>query len=389
MPNPSATDWVGLYQVGAPDMAYQSWVYVSGSVSPGTPAASGSAAFTVPTTSTPGSYEVRYFISNSYTRLATSDSVAVTSPTPTTTPEATATATIGTSTPVATSTAVPTATGVPSTDPTPTQISTSSGDWRSIVVPEPEGDRKANHGWFVSWVAQIAKTFEDVKHGLIVSFFAQSDLGTDDDKEKKANHSNRGNDDATATAAAAASTPTTAPTSTAQPTATAVPATATATTVPPTATAVPATATTIPTEPPTATATTTPTQNAARDAKKEDKKNPRGQQDEEDEDKKNPGGHRDEENSGQTSGSALSNVDGSETAPTATPSAGRSEDSRGPKEGRKVGTTGDAGSPPVADEEEVNPGNNERESSEVDRDRDQRETTPRNDPKPNSGGRNR
>lgn len=71
VPSPTSTDWVGLYAVGGPDSAVVAWRYTTG-------AASGSVAFTVPSGTPTGSYEVRLFANNSYRRLATSGVVTVT-----------------------------------------------------------------------------------------------------------------------------------------------------------------------------------------------------------------------------------------------------------------------------------------------------------------------
>src|SRR5207249_2503129 len=61
---PTSTDWVGLFLAGAPNSAYIFSVYTGG-------AASGSLTVSVPTTATPGSYEVRLFAHNGFTLLAT------------------------------------------------------------------------------------------------------------------------------------------------------------------------------------------------------------------------------------------------------------------------------------------------------------------------------
>ncbi|MDQ6949951.1 MAG: right-handed parallel beta-helix repeat-containing protein, partial [Actinomycetota bacterium] len=57
---PTATDWVGLYAVGAPDSAYRSWQYTGG-------ASDGATTLTVPTSETTGPHEVRLFANDGYT----------------------------------------------------------------------------------------------------------------------------------------------------------------------------------------------------------------------------------------------------------------------------------------------------------------------------------
>lgn len=379
IPDPSATDWLGLYQAGAPDMSYISWVYVSGSATPSAPMASGSVTFTIPDTATPGSYEIRLFADNGYVRLATSSPVMVSEPTPTSTAEPTSTPTV-TNTPEPTSTPTTTPTTEPVATSTPT--SGSSDDWRSIVIPTPEGDRKANHGWFVSWIARFAKTFEDIRHGLIVSFFARSDLGKDNGEDEE--------EDATATPTEEA---TAIPTGTAQPTATVVP----------TATSEP-TATQVPTVDSTVTPTVTPTSGTAQETSLQSKEQERQQRKEERESQKelekqqrkeereshkekNRNSLQQEEQTGQTYGFAPFTIDKSETPSATTDSSGsQSPGSRGPKEGRKVGDSGDVGSPPFADEEEVFPGRSERRSTEVGQKRDEAGNSQRSDPKPSSSG---
>jgi hypothetical protein len=74
---PSGADWIGLYASGAADGSYQAFVYDatcttnSGSVGK----SSGSCTFTMPNTG--GSYQLRLFSNNSYTRLATSNTITV------------------------------------------------------------------------------------------------------------------------------------------------------------------------------------------------------------------------------------------------------------------------------------------------------------------------
>ena len=61
---PTAYDWVALYAAGAPDYQVKAWKYTGG-------AATGSLSLSVPWGLAPGSYEVRLFSNNSYTRLGT------------------------------------------------------------------------------------------------------------------------------------------------------------------------------------------------------------------------------------------------------------------------------------------------------------------------------
>src|SRR5262245_36714686 len=61
---PTTTDWIGLYSAGAAPSAYSDWMYVSCSKTASTARASGSCAFTVPATLTPGNYELRLLANN-------------------------------------------------------------------------------------------------------------------------------------------------------------------------------------------------------------------------------------------------------------------------------------------------------------------------------------
>ena len=74
---PTALDWVGLYPVGAADTAFVAWVYTNG-------AASGNGPLTVPATAAAGSYELRLFSNNGYSKLATSGAFSVQTPPPAT-----------------------------------------------------------------------------------------------------------------------------------------------------------------------------------------------------------------------------------------------------------------------------------------------------------------
>jgi glucose/arabinose dehydrogenase len=76
--SPSATDWIGLYASGAPDGSALTWMYVSCATSAGAARSSGSCSLTVPASVAAGSYEVRLFAANGFTRLATSPPFTVT-----------------------------------------------------------------------------------------------------------------------------------------------------------------------------------------------------------------------------------------------------------------------------------------------------------------------
>lgn len=107
VPNPSLSNWIGLYMAGAPDGNYLAEYPTNGTASGSTPVA-------MPFQ--PGFYEFRLFVDKtSFVRLATSPGVAVgipRSPTPTPIPCSLPTSTptpTGTSTPSSTPTASPTA----------------------------------------------------------------------------------------------------------------------------------------------------------------------------------------------------------------------------------------------------------------------------------------
>jgi len=70
---PTSRDWIGLFLPGAPNTSYVAWRYTTGT-------ASGNVPLTVPATLAPGTYELRLFSNNGYTRLGTSNTIAVTSP---------------------------------------------------------------------------------------------------------------------------------------------------------------------------------------------------------------------------------------------------------------------------------------------------------------------
>lgn len=60
-------DWIGLYGVDSSNTSYSDWAYTN--------TTDGSKTFTI---NTPGTYEFRYLIDNSYTDVATSDTITVT-----------------------------------------------------------------------------------------------------------------------------------------------------------------------------------------------------------------------------------------------------------------------------------------------------------------------
>ena len=79
--SPTPMDWIGLYAPAASDTQFLAWIYVSCSQSPGAAVAAGSCSFPVPASLVSGSYELRLFSNNSYTRLAKSGPFTVTVPT--------------------------------------------------------------------------------------------------------------------------------------------------------------------------------------------------------------------------------------------------------------------------------------------------------------------
>jgi len=76
--SPTPTDWIGLFVPSAANTSYLAWIYVSCSQAAGSAMAAGSCAFTIPGAITPGTYELRLFSNNGYTRLATSNALTVT-----------------------------------------------------------------------------------------------------------------------------------------------------------------------------------------------------------------------------------------------------------------------------------------------------------------------
>jgi hypothetical protein len=63
------SDWLALAAAGAPDTIFVQWIYVGNGVTTRT--------WTVTMPTTPGTYEFRYYLNNSYTRAATSQPVTV------------------------------------------------------------------------------------------------------------------------------------------------------------------------------------------------------------------------------------------------------------------------------------------------------------------------
>ena len=75
---PTTTDWIGLYSAGASDGAFLGWMYVSCSQAPAAARASGSCAFPIPGGVSPGTYELRLFAANGFTRLTIGNAFSVT-----------------------------------------------------------------------------------------------------------------------------------------------------------------------------------------------------------------------------------------------------------------------------------------------------------------------
>ena len=74
-------DWVGLHRDSAADAAYGDWKYLNGTQSRPASGMTGAAvAFTMP--ATPGTYNVRFFLNDSWTKLATSATITVTAAAP-------------------------------------------------------------------------------------------------------------------------------------------------------------------------------------------------------------------------------------------------------------------------------------------------------------------
>ena len=82
---PTATDWVGVYLPSAADTNFLDWIYVSCSRTAATAKSSGSCSYALPSTMSPGTYELRLFANDGFARLGTSSvfSVSSTVPNPT------------------------------------------------------------------------------------------------------------------------------------------------------------------------------------------------------------------------------------------------------------------------------------------------------------------
>jgi len=69
-------DWLALYPTGAADSAYLDWFFLNGTKSaPAVGLTTATVPFTLP--NTPGTYEVRFFINNTYQRPGTTPTVTV------------------------------------------------------------------------------------------------------------------------------------------------------------------------------------------------------------------------------------------------------------------------------------------------------------------------
>ena len=69
-------DWVGLHRASAADETYVDWKYLNGTQTrPGSGLTGAAVAFTMP--AAPGTYNVRFFLNDSLTKLATSATITV------------------------------------------------------------------------------------------------------------------------------------------------------------------------------------------------------------------------------------------------------------------------------------------------------------------------
>jgi hypothetical protein len=75
---PTTTDWIGLYSAGAGDGSFLGWIYVSCSQAPAAARASGSCAFPIPGSISPGTYQLRLFTADGFTRLTIGNTFSVT-----------------------------------------------------------------------------------------------------------------------------------------------------------------------------------------------------------------------------------------------------------------------------------------------------------------------
>ncbi len=77
--NPSSGDWIGLYAQGAVDTALKDYIYASSCTKTrGTARAAGSCQYSLPASLAGGTYELRLFSNNSWTRLAVCNTFTVT-----------------------------------------------------------------------------------------------------------------------------------------------------------------------------------------------------------------------------------------------------------------------------------------------------------------------
>ena len=78
--NPTATDWIGLYAVGAGNSSYLAWVYVSCSTTATVARGFVSCGLGIPGNLANGSYELRFLANNGYGVVAASGAFAVGGP---------------------------------------------------------------------------------------------------------------------------------------------------------------------------------------------------------------------------------------------------------------------------------------------------------------------
>jgi len=76
--SPTVTDWVGVYSAGADDRTFTAWAYTSSCTTIAGAPAKASGACPLPLPTTLGTYELRLFAHDGYTKLATSPSITVT-----------------------------------------------------------------------------------------------------------------------------------------------------------------------------------------------------------------------------------------------------------------------------------------------------------------------
>lgn len=76
---PTNREWIGLYATGAGDTTFSDWIYVNTCSRSGGASvlANGACPFPIPSSLTNGSYQLRLFANNGYTRLATSNTLNV------------------------------------------------------------------------------------------------------------------------------------------------------------------------------------------------------------------------------------------------------------------------------------------------------------------------